>query len=643
MSISPHLSAETKGRSGITQRMKAIWCSPWGVPLVAGVIAAVIFLITLQTHVNGSNHAYATDVGELQNALPRWGTIHFSGYPLYSITGSLIVTLLRPIGIQPAMGSSLVSLLWGALTVSILARLALDLGASRPAALAGALFLPLSTSMWIDSSLAEVHTMTLLFMVLILWLAVRFDRSGDQRTLIWLAAVLGQGVFHGRSVMGLVPAVALLIIPRWRTIWRNAPVLVVVGLVLPPLLYLYLPLREWMGSDWTFGNTSTWEGFLRMFLNIKAARFVDFAREAIGWLDRLTITRQILNDDLPLALHAIGAIGLFAVKIPDNKRLRYGAALLLALLPFVVVPMIVYAGFVGDALLALKVPVSLFTGLGIALLISRLQEWRPPAGTLALALVTVVLITSGWRNYPEVIAVTRDRSAEEAIAIADQAANPERPTVLMIQWGHHYWGAAYAQAYRGQLENVTLVDHNAPFAQLVAEGNSLLTLSETFYRRPIAWWENKLGPIALETYAPGLVEIREESRTVAPGTERFRVNDDLSVASVDISRVGDAYRVDVQWVAEKTPSRDYSTAVHLVSADPPASSEDIIAQSDSLHPVDGWYPTSRWVSGQQVQDVLSLAASPDKPAVAVRITAYTVDENGAFLNGEWLSIPVEDR
>ena len=626
MSLSTHLSTKNRGLSGISRRLKAVWASPWGVPLVAGVIASLIFLITLQTHINGSNHAYATDVGELQNALPRWGTIHFSGYPLYSITGSLIVTLLRIVGIQPAMGSSLVSLLWGVLTVSILARLALDLGASRPGALAGALILPVSTSMWIDSSLAEVHTMTLLFMVL----------------MIWLAVVLGQGVFHGRSVIGLLPAVALLIIPRWRSIWRNVPVLVVVGLVLPPLLYLYLPLREWMGSDWTFGNTSTWEGFWRMFLNIKAARFVDFAREATGWLDRLAITRQILNDDLPLVLHAIGAIGLFAQKIPDSKRLRYGAALLLALLPFVVVPMIVYAGFVGDALLALKVPVSLFTGLGIALLISRLQEWRPAAGTLALALVASAVITSGWRNYPDVVAITRDRGAEEAIAIADQATNPERPTVMMIQWGHHYWGAAYAQAYRGQLEKVTLVDHNAPFAQLVTEGNTLLTLSETFYRRPITWWESKLGPVALETYAPGLVEIRTEPRIFQPGAERFQVNDELSVASVEVDRVGDTYQVKLQWVAEMSPSRDYSTAVHLVSADPPASAEDIIAQDDSLHPVAGWYPTTRWVSGQQVQDVFSLAASPDKPAVAIRITAYTIDENGAFVNGEWLSVHPEE-
>ncbi len=622
------------------RRGHQLWQSRWGVPFVAGLLAGVLFLVTLQTHINGSEHPYATDVGELQNALPRWGTIHFSGYPLYSITGSAIVTLFRFIGIQPAMGSSLVSLLWGVLAVALLARLALDLGANRLAALAGALFLPLSTSMWVDSSLAEVHTMTLLSMVLALWLAVRYDRSGDRRTLIWLAAVLGQGVFHSRPVIGLVPAIALLVVPRWRAIGRDLPILIVVGLVLPPLLYLYLPLREWMGSDWVFGNTSTWEGFRRMFLHVPATSLANFAKEPAGLLDRLIVTRDILNDDLPLALHATGLIGLFALKTTENKGLRKSAALLLALLPFVVVPIIIYAGFVGDALLALKVPVSLYTGLGIALLISALQEWRPAAGALAMTLALGALIYSGWRNYPAVIAITHDRSVEEAIAITDQAADPERPTVLMIQWGHHYWGAAYAQAYRGQLENVTLVDHNAPFVQLVDEGNTLLTLSETFYRRPIAWWENKLGPIALDAYAPGLVEIRSEPRTVDLETERFRVNDDLSIASVDISRAGDAYQVEVQWVAEKNPSRDYSTAVHLVSTDPPASPEDIIAQADSLHPVEGWYPTTRWVSGQQVQDLYSLTASSDKPAVAIRITAYIVDESGEFVNGDWLSIPL---
>ncbi|MGD2146357.1 MAG: DUF2723 domain-containing protein [Anaerolineae bacterium] len=606
---------------------------------MAGLLSGVLFAITLQTHINGSNHAYATDVGELQNALPRWGTIHFSGYPLYSITGSLIVTLLRLVGVAPALGSSLVSLLWGALSVAVLARLALELGAGPVAALVGVLVVPVSTSMWIDASLAEVHTMTILFMVLTLHLAVRFDSTGDRRTLIWLAAVFGQGIFHGRSVVGLLPAVAVLVLPRWRMVWRNAPLLVGVGLVLPPLLYVYLPLREWMGSRWTFGNTSTWQGFWRMFLNIKAARFAEVEKEVVGWVERLRVALRLLRDDLPLVVHGAGLSGLLCVSGQSRGRWRTIAALILAVLPYMLVPVLIYAGFIGDAILAVKVPVSLFTGLGLALLVGRLQDWRPTAGFVALGLVVAAIAVSGWRNYPDVVEITRDRSVEEVIAIADQAANPEGATVLMVPWGRGFWGIAYAQAYRRQLGGVDLVDHNAPFKDIVARGDRLLTLSETFYVYPVGWWERKLGPIALETYAPGVIEIETEPRLVGGAVERFRVNEDLSIASGEVESGGNEYLIRAEWLAERAPSRDYSVAVHLVSRVPAEGPEDVLAQADSRHPVEGWYPTTRWIGGQAVQEVYRLEATEEGALpVAVRVTAYYVDEDGVFVNGEWLTL-----
>ena len=39
--------------------------------LIPFLIAGVLYLSTLQTHINRSGHPYTTDVGEHQNALPR--------------------------------------------------------------------------------------------------------------------------------------------------------------------------------------------------------------------------------------------------------------------------------------------------------------------------------------------------------------------------------------------------------------------------------------------------------------------------------------------------------------------------------------------------------------------------------------------
>jgi len=79
-----------------------------------------LFLSTLQIDISGSEHPYTTDVGEIQNALPRWGLIHPFGYPLYTATGSLFVSLVRLGGIPPAAGASLFSALWGMVAIGLL-------------------------------------------------------------------------------------------------------------------------------------------------------------------------------------------------------------------------------------------------------------------------------------------------------------------------------------------------------------------------------------------------------------------------------------------------------------------------------------------------------------------------------------------
>ena len=102
--------------------------------IATSLIAFVIFVSTLQVDINGITHPYTTDVGEIQNALPRWGTLHFTGYPLYTALGSAFVTVLRPFGMEPAAGASLYSAVWGAISIGLLVAIALAYGFNWPLA-----------------------------------------------------------------------------------------------------------------------------------------------------------------------------------------------------------------------------------------------------------------------------------------------------------------------------------------------------------------------------------------------------------------------------------------------------------------------------------------------------------------------------
>ncbi len=610
-------------------------------PLQAALVAAVLFALTLQTHINGSEDPYATDVGEFQNALPRWGTLHFTGYPLYAMTGSTIVTFLRQLGVEPAAGASVVSMVWAVLAVALTARLARELGSRHEPAVLGSLAFAIATSMWVDASVAEVHSLTLAFTVASLLFAVRYDRDGNRSDLLALVFVFSQGVMHMRAVLFLAPAIAVLVWPRWMAIasrWKS----VLAIAALSPLPYLYMPLREWMGATWTFGQTRTWRGFWTMILDTKAERIVHLPTTAAELAMRARQTFALLGSDLPSPLLAIGLVAIAAIACDRsaattvNRRISLG--LTLAWLPYAALCMIIWEGGTSDALLAVKLPVALMAGVGLALATSRLAVGSRRVGHVALVALAAAVAFSAWRHYPTVAAITRDRSIETTIATGMQAANPGRPLTLVAPWGHTYWALAYAQEYRGGLPGVQLVDHNAHFAAIVRGGSALVVLADTLYIQPLEWWTERLGPLYPETYAPGLIELCTSPRQAEPGTPKIRINDDLAIVSATTHAKPDgAIIVDVSWLALRPPVRDYSVGIHLVATSAP--DDPPLATADVASPVAGWHPTSQWQAGQVVRDAYLLTVPSGAPEHLVRVTAYYQDESGQFVTGSWLSLP----
>lgn len=631
------------------QRHKAGWPAHALLGLTI-LVTCVLYLSALQWEVNGSQHPYTTDVGEIQNALPRWGTIHYPGYPLCSLLGSFFVSLLRLAGIAPAAGSSLFSAVWGVATAALIYALARELGAAGLWAGLGALAAALSTSFWVDSSLAEIHTMGAALSLATLYLALRFGRYGLRRDLLWLAVALSQGLSHQRTTLLLAPAVLLLVYPRRQQVWRDLPA--VAAVAAPALLvYLYLPIRAWQGADWTFGAVGTWQGFLSIFLDTKVSRVIALPGDLGGWLERLRTLGALLHDDLWLPVLALGVVGLWlgrgadAPETDGRAAWREPAALTLGWLPSLPLSLTVWEGRVSDALLAAKLPVALLAGVGLALaaqaLARRGRNWTLVAAVLFLAVVAA----EGWAHRPAVLAITRDPAAERVIALAEQVAQPQGgpPTTFLALWGHNYWALAYAQAYRGQLAGLTLVDHNADVAAIAARGERLLTFSETLYHLPLAWWDENLGRTHLSSPAPGILELRPEpilTVAVAAGAG-LDLENGVRILSAAVEETGDRkICLRVHWQPYEPLQADYSVAVHLLANDPPQGPADILAQADRQHPVDGWYPTSRWQAGEVIRDVYVLTVPPGSKPQAVRVAMYQVGSDGQFHNSPWLTLPI---
>ncbi len=626
--------------------------SRWLWVLIAVLFSGLLYFSTYQIHISGSWSPYATDVGEIQNALPRWGLIHHSGYPQYSMLGSLLVTLLRPLGIAPAAGASLFSVLWGLITVALLVILAMDLAVPGPFAALGALTAAVSTSIWIDASLAEVHTMTLAISVAALLFALRFGRSGKRSDLLWLVFVFSQGIFHQRSVVLLAPAVLILIWPHFldslRMGWRTW--LLIIGIsLLAPLTYLYLPLRVWMGADWVFGSPGTWEGFWTLFFDNRAGRVFDLGSD---WPARLRTTGEILADDMFWPLLVVGLLGLWLPALEKGQWL-VSLGLTAAWVPNFLVTVVIWRNRVVDAQLAAKLPLLLLAGIGVSLILAWLWRRQRVVGAVAGVALLSGLIVWSWQARPFVVGITRDRSSEaivETMRLVEPSADG-RLTTITVPWGADYWALAYAQAYRDEFEGLNFVDHNAEPGEIVARGDRLLAPNQTFMIFPLDYYEERLGPLYLAAAAPGVTEISPQpivtEESLAADGDVFEVNFDLGngviIRAVETERVGeDAILLTAYWEAGDNVQPDYQIAVHLVAQDPPQGEADILDQDDRAAPVNNWYPASRWRPGELVRDRYLVTAPAGSSPAAVRLGMYRSDPEAGFVNTPWLSVPLDN-
>jgi hypothetical protein len=627
--------------------------------LVAVSLSAVLYLSTVQTIINSSGHPYVTDVGEHQNALPRWGLIHHSGYPQWTALGSLSVTALRVLGVAPAAGASLYSLAWGLLTVALLVLLAMELGAPGPFAALGALAAAVATSVWVDASIAELHTATMAVTVAALWLALRFGRTGSRGDLLWLVFVTSQGVFHQRSIVLLGPAVLVLIAPHlldiFRMGWRTWALIIGIAL-LAPLTYLYLPFRVWTGADWVFGSPGTWDGFWSLFFDNRADRIFDLQT---GWAGRARTTLDILNDDLWLPLLAVGLVGLWVPFVDGLSRRAERVAgqwspaltgflislgLTLAWLPNLLVTILIWRNRVTDAQLAAKLPVVLLAGVGLALILGWLwRRWRWAAAAAAVALAGL-LVFWAVQTRPFVLSITRDDSTQALVDVVDRVPrDPDgRTTTVTLPWGTDYWTLTYAQGFQDRLAGLNLVDHNADPRAIIARGDRLLAPNQTFYVFPLSYFEERLGPLYLASAAPGVVEMSPTPIVTNAGDGApFDLGNGIVILSAEARWVSDSdIVVTVAYQAAEAVAEDYSVAVHLVANDPPQGEADILDQDDKAAPVDNWYPTSQWRPGEIVRDTYLVSVPPGSAPVAIRLGMYRTDPAAGFVNTPWLSLPL---
>lgn len=578
------------------------------------VSISVLSVATLQTIPNGADHYYMTDVGETQVVLNVWGTLHATGYPLYVISGSALVALLKGVGVDAAAAPALVSLLWGLAALSLFYALLHHLTGRAVIAAGAALLLALTRTVWMHNVIAEIYSFGLLLLVALL--AVGLWRAPLVGRVYWLAFIGGVAVAHHRALVMAAPA---LLLAAWGDLThppRRLPLRLLAALLLGSLgllQYVYLPLRAWAGADWVYGEPGTWAGLLDQFWGVEAARFIGLPDTFEGLLANFSLINTVLITDLTLPGLVVGIVGLAAALRTEPLR---RAALTFSLSGGVayLFHVVYYTDVLSALILAILVSIAAGWGLLAALLLDRFDGWRARAGLVAAACLLGVYLLA--QNFPFIRQLTTDPTGLDTIALVEQTPPG---AALMIDWGPRHFAAGFADAVLDTLPAVTLVDHKADFAALLASGERLVTPSYTFYNRPVSWWRDQLGTdVYLTAAAPGLVEIATTPQRSPAAVEALTGTGSLDCADGSLL-------LTVEWRAPVQPAQDLSVFVHLLDAE-----GSLLAQADQSAPVYGWRPLTTWTAGEVIRDMYNL---PRHAAAAqIRFGLYHQGAGGTFEN-----------
>ncbi len=625
----------------------------WAPGLLAVGLLALIYAGTLQRDVNGSAHDYLLDTGEIQVALNLWGTIHYTGYPHYTILSALLTGLGRGLGMGPATAASFTSLIWSGLTLLVFYRLlGRVLGDDYPLAAFTVLAVGLAETFWLHSIMAEVYSFSLLLVSVALLLGVQLHEQWQPGKWVWLMGVVGTAVAHHRILLFLLPVVLLMVWPQPWSQFRRRPAVLAYSLLAflaPFAAYLYLPLRAWQGAQWVYGQPGNWAGLWQQFTGSEVTgALLRLSENAAGWLDNGRFLSGHLTQQFPGVFLLAGLVGLVWL-VAHNWRL--GLAFLAGTL---ILPLFIFLFPKAVWAPAVLMPALLCLAVGVAYGLRTVGGKRPfvrYAGWLGLAALALYL---GISNRPFVTALTTDPAGREMITRLQGLAHPEQgadaPPTIALPWGSGFFAAAYGLYVSHELSGLVLVDHRADFAAILDDAGVILT--PALYRDywPPDWWAARVGEVSYSTAVPEIIAIHRPGLVEeSPLDVDFALGNGIRIRSAQLATEALAGRVTltVDWEAQQPISRDYSVAVHLLTQFPPQSPDDVVAQADAAHPVHGWFPTSRWAVGEVIRDVYVMAGAGEGTAVSptaapttVAITMYHVDESGQFVNGEWLVLPL---
>lgn len=405
-----------------------------------GLLFAAAFGLYIKTL---SPAVYTFDSAELAAGVYSLGIVHPTGYPLYLLLAK-VFTLLVPFG-DVAYRVNLFSAVCAALALVVLRRVAFGLTGSPSASLLATALFGVTYALWSEAVVAEVYTLHLLFLALILWLALRWRETNRQSYFILM--MLAFGLSFGNHMSTILIALGLAAL-----IWKRLPPprILIIGLAafaIGPLTYLYLPIRYAANPGLNYApilgvDLSTLRGVFSM---MRGETFAD----AMFAYHLAELPREIF-DFVNLLWQTFFGIGVVVAAVGVGEQWRRNRPLFAALGLIFAANAIFYINYRVFDKDTMFLPAFFVVALWLALGLSKLQE-RLPSAKWGAGVVLIVMLVF---NYPRV-----DLSGNTIVRdYAEQRLNAVPPNTLVLGGWIDITPLEYLQVVEGRRPDVTLFD-----------------------------------------------------------------------------------------------------------------------------------------------------------------------------------------
>jgi hypothetical protein len=626
------------------------------------ITAITLALFSLSLYVKTAAPTVLTaDGGEFQFVPYIAGIAHPTGYPLYTMLGWLWSHVL-PFG-DVAYRMNLFSALWAAVAVTLLyiaSILFLHLispsippGTLHVSALVATATFASSQTFWSQAIIAEVYSLNAFFVVLIFYLLVRREAAkGEEETagktrqsatrLLLVTFIYSLSLTHHRTMLLLAPAMAVFL---WLTDRRiihdgNFALRVLLVLLLPLLLYLYIPwrapftpyLRIPLSVDKElvlYQNTP--QGFFDLVMGQMFRGELGYRTET---LTRTRMVADLLRDQFSLVGMSLGLLGV--LRLAFGRRWALLALTGLAYLTNVVFTLVYFIGDIFVLLIPSYLVFALWLALGAATLgegvgqgivrwkgtpvrygpweegyqkmISGIRSLVSLSTVIPLCLLPLTLLS---RNYPQTDQShnyeVRDRWQEilaEPLPWRSILVSNDRDEIMPL------W---YYQFVDGQRP-----DLNGLFPRIVPEPayENIVRLVDDILDtgRPIYLIKEMPGleiKYQLESFG-SLVKVAGPAVTkVADHPQRVSLSEEVLLIGYDQEphgpQPGEELRVTLYWQTQGELEGIYSSFVHLVDEE-----GQRVAGSDQ-QPGGVFYPTDLWQPDEVLRDEHAFTVPPETP------------------------------